>query len=124
MMSASYRTPIPKSKLSKKSQMLLRHLEVQSQETLIDSLHSKASHQPPASFSEDSISAARGGREAERMTRVRRFLSNLLEHYASADVKPSLDVSPPTQDGTGTNDGMMDSSLNKLTEVMLLQGLS
>ncbi len=77
--------------------MLLRRLEVQSQKTLIDSVHSKASQLPSASTSEDSIQPASGGLEAERMTRVRKFLNNLLGHYAAADIKPSLDVSPSSQ---------------------------
>jgi len=97
LMSASYRTPVPVSKLNKKTQMLLRRLEVQSQKTLIDSVHSKASQLPSASTSEDSIQPASGGLEAERMTRVRKFLNNLLGHYAAADIKPSLDVSPSSQ---------------------------
>ena len=97
MMSASYRTPIPKSKMSKKQQMLLRDLEVRSQKILIDPAHSKASQVPSASISEDSVQPDSGGLEAERMARVRRFLSDLLGHYAATDVKPSLDTSPPTQ---------------------------
>ncbi len=77
--------------------MLLRHLELQSQKILIDPVHSKVSQLPSASTSEDYIQPASGGLEAERMTRVRRFLSDLLGHYAATDVKPSLDISPPTQ---------------------------
>ncbi len=92
MMSASYRTPIPESKMSKKQQLLLRDLE-----ELFDPADSKASQLPSASTSEDYVQAASGGREAERMARVRRFLGDLLGHYAAPDVKPSLDTSPPTQ---------------------------
>ncbi len=77
--------------------MLLRQLEVQSQKALIDPIHSKASQVSSANSSEGFIQPASGGLGAERMTRVRRFLSDLLGHYAAADVKPNLDASPPTQ---------------------------
>jgi hypothetical protein len=85
-MSASYRTPVPESKLDKKSQTLLRRLGVQLQSQL-----------PSASNSEDSYQPSSGDFEAERMVIVRRFLNSLLGHYAAADVKPSLDVSTPTR---------------------------
>jgi len=97
MMSFSYRTPIPKSKMGKKQQMHLQDLEAQSQKNLIGRAHSKASQLPSASTSEESVLPARGSSEAERMARVRRFLSDLLGHYAATDVKLRLDTSPPTQ---------------------------
>jgi len=97
VMSASYRTPVPMSKLSKGSQMLLQRLKVQPKTVLTDGVYSKASQVSSASTSEDSVQPASGGREAERMARVRRFLNSLLRHYAAADGQPSLDVTPPTQ---------------------------
>ena len=97
LMSASFRTPIPESKLSKKTQMLLRRLKAQSPKPLIDSVYSEASQLPSVSTSEDSIQPAGGGLEAERMGRVRQFMNKLLGHYAPAGVKPSLDVSSPSQ---------------------------
>ena len=85
------------SKLSKRVQMLLRRVKVQPKTDLTDSVYSKANQLRSASTSEDSVKPATGGLEAERMARVRRFIHNLLGHYAAADVLPSLDVSPPTQ---------------------------
>ncbi len=57
MMSASYRAPIPESKMSKKQQLLLRDLE-----ELLDPADSKASQLPSASTSEDYVQAADNGR--------------------------------------------------------------
>lgn len=77
--------------------MLLRRLKAQSPKPLIDSVYSEASQLPSVSTSEDSIQPAGGGLEAERMGRVRQFMNKLLGHYAPAGVKPSLDVSSPSQ---------------------------
>lgn len=77
--------------------MLLQRLKVQPKTVLTDGVYSKASQVSSASTSEDSVQPASGGREAERMARVRRFLNSLLRHYAAADGQPSLDITPPTQ---------------------------
>ena len=50
-----------------------------------------------ASTSQDSPQPAGGGKEAERMTRVRGFVTELLQHYGPAGVAFRLDASPPTQ---------------------------
>ena len=94
-MSASYRTPVSMSKLSKKSLLLLQRLKVQPD--LTDSVYSKANQVPSASTSEDSVQPVTGGLEAERMARVRSFIHNLLGQHAAPDVLPSLDDSPPSQ---------------------------